>query len=361
MKYFIGFLILFSVLVTSAQQPVNIGFRFSKAVIMPHRIDMRYIIKKPPNEYLLTIGFQTTGKKQWQQHWAYPEIGFGAYYADLNNPDVLGNSKAGFLFINAPVFRDKFFCLNYHFGVGVAYLSKAFNYQTNYYNFAIGSHYNIYANLDIELQYRTKKFIYFGSLGLTHYSNGGTKAPNMGLNLPAISLGLRYKTKDFYKQKNISGRSFKNYSDLEIIQSFSAHANKLSISHPVEFIGSFSADYGYYVSPKSRFGGGLDLILDRNKENYFINDSIFDSNNADYLSYGLHLSYSAVFGNIQFSFQPIFVLHSKYNDSFLYQRYGFRFIVLKKWVLGLSLFTKYFNAIAIEPAIGYRFSIHNNR
>ncbi|MBN2892050.1 MAG: acyloxyacyl hydrolase [Bacteroidales bacterium] len=355
MKKLLLLVVFFTCLIAQAQLPTYIGAKFSQGVIAPHRPEMRYFIKKPIKEYNLQFGYQTTGNKDWQRNWGYPELGFGFYYANLENTDVLGSSKATYLYIDAPFFRGNILSLNYFFGIGTAYLSKPFDYKTNNTNIAIGSHLNIFANLNIETQIRTRRIIYFTDIGLTHYSNGGTKFPNLGLNVPAISVGLKYKTADFNKHKKMSTGFWEKYKDLQIIQTFAVHGNKLSISAPPEFMSTSSIDYGIYVSPKSRLGGGLDLMYDKNIENHFIADSIFNSKPINYLTAGAHFSYNAVFGNVQFTIQQLFMVYTPHSSGFFYQRFGLKLFIAENWIVGGSLLTKFFNAVAIEPSIGYRF------
>jgi hypothetical protein len=204
MKKTLALLVYLTLLVASnAQMPNIVGLKFSRGFIMPHHQEIRSLIQKHITEYNLHVGWQTTGNKQWQREWNYPEVGTGFYYANLGNPDVLGDAKAAYLYYNMPFFRTQMFTMNFYLALGTAYLSNPFDFQENYTNIAIGSHYNIFANTNFEAQIRTKNFVFYTDFGLTHYSNGGSKMPNLGLNIFAASLGLKFKTIDVSKNRKM--------------------------------------------------------------------------------------------------------------------------------------------------------------
>ena len=353
MKKLILIVIMVVPFLLQSQTPFYIGGKISQGIIAPHHADMRYFINKPVNGFSLLFGFQTTGKQDWQNHWGFPELGFGTHYVDFKNPDVLGNSKVIFLYIDAPFLESKILSFNYNIGFGIAYLNKIFNYQTNYTNIAIGSHLNVYANVNFELQLKAKKVVYFTDFGITHLSNGGTKMPNLGINVPTISVGFKYKTANFIRQKKILSNSWQKHTDVQVLLSASKHADKFSVSNKAKIISSLSVDYGVYLSEKSRVGGGVDFMFDENRKNISMNDSTID-NSSSYFG-GIHFSYNVVFGRTQFTFQEIMLINSKSHKLKSYQRYGFRVIIADKWLIGATLLTNFFNAQAIEPAIGYRF------
>ena len=103
--------------------------------------------------------------------------------------------------------------INLFVGIGSAYISKPFNYQTNYLNIAIGLHINMYANINLEAQIRMPHFIFYTDFGITHFSNGGTKHPNLGLNIPAISMGVKYKTFNIVKKVIFISSIFKIFHE----------------------------------------------------------------------------------------------------------------------------------------------------
>ena len=339
-----------------AQGPTYIGGKLSPGFVLAHHPDIRYTINKPVVEQNIFVGFQTTGKRDWQQHWGFPEVGFAFHHTNIGDSDILGHSFAAYLYFDAPFYRRNILSLNYFVGFGTTYLSKPFDPKTNYLNITNGSHINVFLNFNGELQIRTQRVIYFTDFGLTHYSNGGTKFPNLGLNLIAGSVGFKYKLHDYSHLKKASIGMWKKHSDLQISYTAFVHANNLSVSYPPKFITSLSTDYGVYISPKSRFGVGFNIMYDSNGESHFIQDSIYNSKPMDYISGGIHLSCHAVLGNAQVIVQQIFFVRKKYDSSnWMYQKVALNFMVTDNLVMGIGLLANFFNAITLEPTIGYRF------
>ncbi len=349
--------ILFSVSFLNAQTPDIYGIKLSRGFIMPHHEDMRYFINKNITEFNISAGFQTTGKQQWQRDWNFPEIGIGMYHANLQNKTILGSSTALYLYFNNKIYSHNNFSLSSFVGIGSAYISKPFNYQTNYLNIAIGSHVNIYANINLEAQIRMPHFVFYTDFGITHFSNGGTKHPNLGLNIPALSVGVKYKTLNIVKRKTML-RPQKPYSEIQILQSAFVRSSPFSMCEKPKFLSSLYADYGRYISAKSRISTGFDILYDANAESYFDNDSTKNySSKADFISAGLHISYSAILGNVQFTFQQVYFPYQKYNYYKQWQRYGFRVLLGKRVVVGMVLNTRFFQAIFIEPSVGMKFKL----
>ncbi|MCR5013683.1 MAG: acyloxyacyl hydrolase [Bacteroidales bacterium] len=139
----------------------------------------------------------TFGEKEWHTAYNYPFIGVTYYHSKLGGFQELGKVYAIYPFINYPLLRGDNAMLSFKVGVGLAYLTNKFDHIENHYNFSIGSHLNAAVNLSFE--YRQVLFPRMSSIaafGLTHFSNGATKAPNYGLNAFSGSLGLAFYLRD---------------------------------------------------------------------------------------------------------------------------------------------------------------------
>ncbi len=353
-KLFTVLILLFFIPLFTFSQLNLFGISYSRGFIAPHNHDMRYFIKGRINSFSLVLGHQTTGKKNWQHQWYYPEIGFGLYYADLGNPEVLGNVKSAFLYFQKHMIKNKKSGLYVYFDFGVAYLNKHFDAKYNNVNYVVSTDINVYSSLFFKYQYSTKKIVFFTGVGLIHYSNGGTKLPNLGLNVLSSTFGFRYQFKENKKIEPIDIGKFKKYNDLMINQSYCVRGNELSFSEKLAPVSSLSVDYGRYITPKRRLGVGFDVIYDEVAINYF-RLSNTEYKKSDLLSFGVHFSYNLVFNNIHFTFQQIFIVFQKHNMPQIYQRFGLRAAIGKHFLTGLTLVTEYFEAQFIEPSIGFRF------
>jgi hypothetical protein len=126
----------------------------------------------------------------------YPSIGLTFYYSGFGNDSIsaeLGKVFALYPFINFPITPGESSRLTFKLGVGVSYLTNKFDPKENYHNYAIGSHVNASINLSFEYRQRiVDRLHWVTSAGLTHFSNGATRSPNMGINILSAATGLSW-------------------------------------------------------------------------------------------------------------------------------------------------------------------------
>ena len=157
----------------------------------------------------LKIGKQTTGTKNWQQYYGYPQVGLSAFTGYLGN-----NRQLGFLFGLAPnvelnTRNIKKWAIKIKLGLGLAYFNKPYDSITNPYNILIGSHITALAIADFYFnRIITKKLNFEFGLSVLHASNGHTGLPNVGLNMVNANAGFKYyfdkSTTDY--MKNTTGQ-----------------------------------------------------------------------------------------------------------------------------------------------------------
>lgn len=329
-------------------------FRIGRGGLVPHHKFMRYFIQKNVTEVNIIAAFSSSKNKQWQQQWNYPQIGFGFYYSTSVNQNIYGNPFASYLYSEFGLFQNKLFKFSSEIDIGAAYLTKKFDYQNNYLNLVIGSSINIFASINFKTILKYGKSEFFANLGLTHYSNGGTKEPNLGLNILAISLGYKYKNiKTFTPQ--YACKPTKKSKDIYFIGSIFYRSTVHSISNPPMPIFTFTADFGFKNNGKWRYSTGIDYLYD-GAAVFFYENSISD-NQKPFLfsSLGTHIAASALFGNVEFTFQQIFYIYQKYDFFKNCQRFGFRAFVWKKYIFNLTLSTHFSQALFIEAGFGYKF------
>lgn len=134
------------------------------------------------------------GNKSWHQYYRFPEVtvqGLGGY---LGNAAELGNIyglSGGFRFsrdygnrITATVEAT----------LGTAYFNHPFDETGNYDNVTIGSHFTAQATADIGILYHLHPYwSLIARASILHCSNSHVSLPNVGINLPLLSIGLRYR------------------------------------------------------------------------------------------------------------------------------------------------------------------------
>lgn len=149
-------------------------------------------VTEPSQVYELYLGKHTNGKHIWEGLLHYPVIGLSFIHARFGNSAIFGQAF-GLMPSLAFQTRRKHWSLNYRIGIGMAYLNKPYDAIQNPSNNVIGSNWNnitqlaLFAEGNLHPNWRL-----LGMLSFTHFSNGRTQAPNLGINVPAAGLGLRY-------------------------------------------------------------------------------------------------------------------------------------------------------------------------
>lgn len=176
-----------------------------------------------------TFGFEVnytsnhTGWENVDEQYNNLRWGTGISYFNLGNKETNGSAIDFHLFAEANLKKKPKFQSVLRFGSGIGYLSKPYDFYTNKKNKAIGSKlngkmqlmYNTYHTLSSQHQ------LVLG-IGVTHYSNGNFKRPNLGINMAHFSFGLlqHIKTGEF------NSKELPNLFPKNGIEVMFAYANK---------------------------------------------------------------------------------------------------------------------------------------
>ena len=106
----------------------------------------------------------------------------------------LSNPISVYLFQGAPIINFSHrVSLNYEWNLGMAFGWNAYDEETNPENKVIGSKVTAYIDVDMYLRWMMSRYLDFNAgLSLSHFSNGNTTYPNLGLNTCGIRLGMAY-------------------------------------------------------------------------------------------------------------------------------------------------------------------------
>ncbi len=141
----------------------------------------------------LTYSRVGTSRKAWEACNCFAKTGVYANYYQLGNPTVLGQTAGAGIFFEPLIgYRHRLYG-SVRTSLGISYLSKYFNAETNPTNQFVSLPVSTMIAARAALHYRlTPNWQSFLSVQFGHISNGGTKQPNNGLNLPTIGIGVIY-------------------------------------------------------------------------------------------------------------------------------------------------------------------------
>lgn len=326
--------------------------------IISHRNNMGNLIKGHIYGGELNYIFRTDGCRPWQQVHNYPEIGVCFLHLYLANPKQLGNMEAFYPYTNIRLNKsNKKFGVNLRLGLGLAYLTKAFDRIDNHQNAAIGSHLNGFVNLRLSTNVMlSKSWRMDAGVGLTHASNGAISTPNLGLNIATVNLGLGYAFGNkacIYKRDTIPPALKKwEPSILGVV----------GIKELEEPEGPKYLAYGLQgnlyrtLNYKHKIGGGVEVTYNTATKQVWANDSVFTDDLADLIQVGTKVSYS--FTMHRFSVPVdfgVYVYKKQAYNGLFFHRIGLRYLVNKHLIANVTLLTHWAKADYFEWGLGYQF------
>ncbi len=141
----------------------------------------------------LNIGIQTYGKRDWHEAQKLPVFGLAFSYLNFGDKEIFGTGVGLMPNLNLRFLKRKRFYGDFRFGVGLAWLNRPFNYASNPTNNAIGSNLNTIVGFRFGTNWIINEhWTTLAAVSLTHYSNAASSLPNLGINIPALNLGVRY-------------------------------------------------------------------------------------------------------------------------------------------------------------------------
>lgn len=343
---------------------IQIETRFHYGFLLSHHLELEKFKAHFP---ALEISLQkaTFGSHRWEKEYDYPLIGISFWTSNLGGFKEIGNAYAIFPYINFPLFRKKESSLNFRIGLGLGYLGNKFDSKTNYKNFAIGSHYNIAANLQMEFRHSISKRLTFGGgLALTHFSNGSLKTPNYGLNIITADIFITYF---LHNPKRYGGRmvlpelfpyEFDGRKYLEVNMSFIVSNKDMRQVLGKRFmVYATFANIMKRISYKSKFGLGIDLTADQS-EKYYLEQSITDEGTlqGSYVKTGISAAYELMISRMSILFNlGMYVSGKERRNGDAFQRLTLKYAINKSLFTNIILTTNTGKADYIGIGLGYRF------
>ncbi len=238
----------------------SIDFKYKLGFLIAHREAMAHLPKSHFQTFELSYNFHSNGYKGWEQAHRLPTFGIMAVATFNANKDVLGDAfgLAGTLTLPKKNWGETgSWSLNNKIAMGLGYVTKRFDLETNPKNIAIGTHLNLLIVLGTEIQFWHPSYLCTFGIDFTHFSNGGTVKPNLGMNIPSIRFGVSLMTK-----KALPNLRFLDFerNDLELlVKGIFSMKNNYEFQNRVFPAFGLSAHLTKAIGQKYRYVYGLDL------------------------------------------------------------------------------------------------------
>lgn len=351
---FCGLLLLWHSKLLYAQNDnfgVNVGPRIG--YLMPHRSTMAHLVRNHVLGAEVNGVLQTDGQKQWHHDFNFPEINLGLFYGNLGNDEILGNALglAGGIYL--PYIKRNGWSFGSHLEAGLGYVTKHYDIIENPKNNAIGSHVNCLVSIAFRFE---KQFLQHGigmSIGMRHLSNGAFELPNLGVNIPSLSLNYSYYFKpiETYDEaiEEREGQKLKTWNFYTQIigsakQIYPTGGNRYGVVSLTNYTH-------YKISNKCVLETGVDAIY---------NESIVIYNKGDHgkeknLQFGLYAAYVLPIHRFEFLVAMGRYVYNPLDPAGMwYHKFGSRFQIVDRLWANISIKSHWAKADYFEYGLTFR-------
>lgn len=313
----------------------QVGLTFHVGSVLIHSRDLRPIEDSYPLGVELDLAWHKVSEKAWESCMCYPRLGMALTYWDYDNPQVLGQGATGLFYIE-PVFntRGK---VNYSVraGLGLSYQNKPYDPIENPNNLSYSTYVAFPLQLGGSVHFRMGgRWLLNGTVVYNHFSNGGFRQPNKGINWPSIGVGVsRYLEEfEFESRAEVNWRKSgppQKRLDLTVFMSYEEPRENLFLFSP-----GFEAKWSRQFARLNAYTLGGEVMYD-NGTGYVLEQA--GDGDASLLA-GLALGHEFLLGKFLFSQQLGFYLTNP-NPEFpaVYQRYGLVYRINRTFGAGINL------------------------
>ncbi|HOE03576.1 MAG TPA: acyloxyacyl hydrolase [Bacteroidales bacterium] len=146
-----------------------------------------------PNYQLrVRYGNRLTDNKSWNKNYNYPYVSVNAFFSHNTNL-ALGSIFAVYPDFGFILKEKKKYEMRISAGLGIAFFNKIYHPEYNPQNMLIGSYCTATGAADLLFRYKvSSQWSACLQAGVIHFSNGHTRLPNLGINMPYVMLGTNY-------------------------------------------------------------------------------------------------------------------------------------------------------------------------
>lgn len=330
-----------------AQQFKRIGVEGTYGWIIPHSGDLIPISQTNPFGTQFSYQWMKTDFDTWSVCNCFHYIGIQLSHHQFGNPQVLGSATSLSTTLEPILLRGNRFVLSLGTGIGLSYLSKVYDEQSNPENIFFSSPLSFLLSVSPKLEYQlSDNWAIQASIHYHHISNAGQSQPNKGMNYPMIGLGMNhYLNRQPFPiyEKSLKNRDLQTYMESGFNTRFNSELGRRVVNLAI-MVGVKKP-----VSNINGIGAGMEVMK---------SFGAFEGVDAwQALRPSPFLSHHFLFGRVDFS-QQLAVYLSKPNEyinSPIYQRYTLRYLLGSNLYMGFSLKAHAQVAEQLDFRLGWNF------
>ena len=199
---------------------IRMSAKYHYGYLLPEYSFFTYLVNDHINAFEFNIQKEVSGEKIWHRVHKFPSLGVSVFYTSLGNDSIFGKAVTVNPYIQFKIFERKRFELKYRLGIGMCYVTRHFDFQENYYNIAVSTHYNIWFNAELSAYYHINQNISFTTgIAFSHISNANMSQPNFGLNNLTFFSGIQANINHTDKNYNFEIPEFNRKNEFSVILS----------------------------------------------------------------------------------------------------------------------------------------------
>jgi len=294
---------------------------------------------------------QTKNRKNWHEAYNHPIYGVTAFAGSVGNNELLGYYFGAYGFVNFPFIRREHYLLSGKLGCGLAYGTKYYDQDANILGMAVSTPVNAQIVMGLEQRFMFGDHAITAGIDMTHFSNGATKVPNLGLNIPYVSLGYGYRIHKAADTSFVHGEFQKSWEFGAVLiasrkEVFPTGGRKYPI-FGLNLVGR------RYFRPKT----GMELTFDiMSKQSTMDFHSDVPKTQSEIIQLGIFAGYLLPLDRFQLvTGMGVYVRDKFKPEDKFYHRVGMRYVFDSGININLVLKSHWARADYVEYGIGYTF------
>lgn len=313
-----------------------LGLRLHQGFVLVHSRELWPDLRNSyPTGLELDFAWHKISERAWKSCHCYPKLGISLGFWNYDEPEILGQGIIGMFYIE-PVFgARKKVSFSVRAGFGLSYQNRPYdsldNPRNTSYSTYVAFPLQLGGNLHIRL---APKWILDVTAVYNHFSNGGIREPNKGINWPSAALGFGYyiDTPHFQQRKKKNWREEmdpESRFDLTFLMAFQEPESKLYLFSP-----GFEFKFSRQVARINALTLGAEWLFDNQAAHELEQLGRSESSQKGSVALG----HEFLLGKFIFSQQFGFYLYRPYKTGTdVYQRYGLVFRISKRFHFGINL------------------------
>lgn len=330
------------------------GFEYRQKLgfLLAHRGLMAHLPQAPAVASEFSYIYRANqAKKKWHEAYRQPLVGGTLFFGSVGNNQILGHFTGLYGFVELPIVKYKRYRLDFKFATGLGYTNKPFDPELNPENVAIGSRVNALMCFAFKQSWRLSDYGLTFGIDMTHFSNASYQMPNLGVNVPFLSLGVQ----KFFTLEHIeSPRPELDRSDLQFGLTGIISGKEMNPKGVGRFpVFATSLFARKYFGPKAGMEVSLDVIY---KISLLSHPSYPQAAGLDPLQIGLFVGYVQPFDRLHFIYGAgVYLRDVLRPDESIYLRLGSRYALSSRLEALATLKTHYAKADYMEVGLAYHF------